>query len=324
MSARRARSPAASRRAADSVEALPLNALRYFTVAARHSSFTLAARELRITQAAVSHQVALLERFLELRVFRRVGHGVRLTPEGEEYLSAVREALAHLEEATRRVRAGHAGPVIACSIATTIAMRWLVPRLRGFAGLYPSIEVRLSLTERFVDFSTENIDVAIRYGRGEWPGLVSSLLFREVLVPVCAPDLLRRSGGRMSARDLRTQQLLHAGGALGDWKAWLAANHVTGVNARAGIVFDQPHLAFQAAADGLGLAMADRWLVQEDLAAGRLAVPLEGMLARTEGYYVVGPGSARESLHVGPFWRWLIAQAADDPMGRQSTAREAT
>lgn len=315
-----ARRPRARRAAAASdsrAQEIPLNALPVFCAAARHESFTLAARELRVTQAAVSHQVGLLERFLGLRLFRRVARGVVLTEEGSEYLSAAREALAHLEEATRRVRAGRGSCIIVCSIATTIAMRWLVPRLRSFASLNASIDVRLSITERFVDFATENVDVAIRYGSGSWPGLVSALLFREVLVPVCAPELLRRSSARLSARNLRTQKLLHAASTRGDWKAWLVANSVAGVDARAGIVFDQPHLAVQAAADGLGIAMADRWLVREDLIAGRLVVPVEGVLARAEGYYVVGPESARDSLHVGAFWRWLLTQAVEGPLGRE-------
>jgi LysR family transcriptional regulator, glycine cleavage system transcriptional activator len=147
---------------------------------------------------------------------------------------------------------------------------------------------------------------------------VSNLLFREVLVPVCAPELLGRGAGRISIRDLRIQKLLHAVSAPGDWKAWLTANGVKGIDARAGIVFEQPHLAVQAAADGLGIAIADRWLVHDDLAAGRLIVPFEGALARAEGYYVVGRESARDSLHIGAFWRWLLTQAAGNPFGRES------
>lgn len=292
------------------VRELPLNALRVFSASGQHLSFTKAARELKVTQAAVSHQIAALEDFLGVHLFRRSGRGVLLTAEGATYLIAVREALAHLEQATTRLRAGRGETNVVCSIATTIAMRWLVPNLRAFNLLQPGIEVRLSLTERFVDFDRENVDIAIRYGTGQWQGLVTDLLFREVLVPVCSPDLLRR-GSLAHPEDLKLHTLLHASAGLKDWESWLAAQEVGGVDTRGGLTFEQPHLVLQAAADGLGVAMADRWLVRADLAAGRLTIPFEGALIRSEAYYVVGRVASRNSIHVGAFWQWLLAQAND-------------
>jgi LysR family glycine cleavage system transcriptional activator len=288
----------------------PFNALRVFNAAGQHLSFTKAARELKVTQAAVSHQIATLEDFLGVHLFRRSGRGVVLTAEGMSYLIAVREALAHLEQATTRLRAGRGEASVVCSIATTIAMRWLVPNLHIFNLLNPRIEIRLSLTERYVDFDRENVDIAIRYGDGRWPGLVSDLLFREVIVPVCSPDFLRR---RRLARpeDLHLHTLLHASTSLKDWACWLAAQQVAGIDTKGGLTFEQPHLVLEAAADGLGVAMADRWLVRADLAAGRLTIPFDGALIRSDGYFVVGRDAARKSLHVGAFWQWLIAQASD-------------
>ncbi|WP_162913111.1 transcriptional regulator GcvA [Rhodospirillaceae bacterium SYSU D60014] len=288
---------------------LPLHALRVFEVCARHLNFTKAARELRVTQAAVSQQIAGLEAYLGLHLFRRVGRGVVLTDDGTSYLIAVREALAHLDLATRKLRARRDEAVIICSIATTIAMRWLVPRLRGFTLAHPGTEVRLSITERFVDFAREDVDIAIRYGAGTWPGVVSDLLFRESLVPVCSPELLR--GERPIARpaDLAGHTLLHSANSLQDWAHWLAATGTNGIDAKRGLIFDQPHLALQAAADALGVAIADRSLVEAEIASGRLATPFDVKLARAEGYYVVGPAAARDSLQVGPFWHWLLAQA---------------
>jgi LysR family glycine cleavage system transcriptional activator len=290
---------------------IPLNAVRIFSVCAQHLSFTRAAQTLMVTQAAVSHQIAALEDYLEVRLFRRSGRGVVLTEEGTTYLGAVREALAHLEQATTKVRAKGATPTLVCSIATTIAMRWLVPNLRGFNLLYPALEVRLSLTERFVDFERENVDVAVRYGEGHWPGLICDLLYPEVLVPVCSPELLRGPPQLLAPTDLKRHTLLHASASRRDWHCWLSACHIRDVDARGGLVFEQPHLALQAAADGLGVAMADRWLVQSDLATGRLVMPFEGGLTHSKGYYIVGRPSSRDSLHVGPFWQWLLAQAAE-------------
>jgi len=300
---------------------LPLNALRVFEACARHLSFTRAAQELRVTQAAVSQQIANLESFLGLHLFRRVGRGVVLTEDGSMYLSAVREALAHLDLATRKLRARHNEAVVICSIATTIAMRWLVPRLRSFAALHPGTEVRLSITERYVDFDREDVDIAIRYGAGNWPGLVADLLFREVLVPVCSPELLRGEKPLARPEDLAGHTLLHAASSLRDWEHWLAATETKGVDAKGGLIFDQPHLALQAAADALGIAIADRSLVEAEIASGRLVMPFAARLARAEGYYVVGPPSARDSLHVGPFWQWLLAQSVvhdtSDTTGRK-------
>ncbi len=293
------------------VREIPLNALRFFSVCAHHLSFTKAARELMVTQAAVSHQIAQLEDYLGIRLFRRSGRGVVLTDEGGCYLNAVREAFAHLEQATARLRAGRGTATVVCSIATTIAMRWLVPNLRGFNLLYPDIEVRLSLTERFVNFDRENVDIAIRYGEGRWSGLITDLLFRETLVPVCSPELQRGRRSLASVEDLKHHTLLHAAASRLDWDSWLAAQRITGIDTQRGVLFEQPHLALQAAADGLGIAMADRWLVQTDMAAGRLVTPFEGRLERSQGYYIVGRAVSRDSLHIGPFWQWLLARATD-------------
>jgi LysR family glycine cleavage system transcriptional activator len=288
---------------------LPLNALRVLDACARCLSFTRAAHDLEVTQAAVSHQIKILEGYLGVRLFRRSGRGVILTQEGDSYMTAVREALTHLDEATVKLRAGRTGGSVTCSIATTIAMRWLVPRLGGFTLQYPDTTIRLDMTERFVNFADDNVDVAIRYGDGHWPGLVRDLLFREVLVPVCSPQLLKGRRKLARIKDLENHTLLHASASLQDWGHWLKAHGVTGIDSRQGLVFDQPHLALQAAAEGLGVAMADRSLVQRELGAGTLLIPLEGGLSRREGYYVVGTSQARDSLNVGRFWRWLMAQA---------------
>lgn len=160
------------------------------------------------------------------------------------------KAAEDLDEATVKLRAGRGGSSITCSIATTIAMRWLVPRLASFSLQYPETTIRLDITERFVNFASETVDIAIRYGRGRWPGLARDLLFREVLVPVCSPQLLK--GKRKLARinDLKNYTLLHAAASLQDWQHWLTAHNATEIDSKKGLIFDQPHLALQAAADG--------------------------------------------------------------------------
>jgi LysR family glycine cleavage system transcriptional activator len=254
---------------------LPLNALRVLDACARSRSFTKAAAELKVTQAAVSHQIKVLESYLGVRLFLRAPRGVILTQEGERYVSDVREALTHLEEATLKLRSGRNAAGVTCSVATTIAMRWLIPRLDGFSLQYPNIKIHLDITERFVEFGSENVDIAIRYGRGRWPGLAQDLLFREVLVPVCSPELPKGRRRLNRIEDLRSHTLLHASAGLRDWEHWLNAHGATDIDSKQGLIFDQPHLALQAAAQGLGVAMADRALAQRELNAGTLVMPFE-------------------------------------------------
>ena len=196
-------------------------------------------------------------------------------------------------------------------MATTIAMRWLIPRLPGFSVQYPDTRVHLDLTERFVDLAAENVDLAIRYGEGQWPDLVSELLFREILVPVCSPALLEGRHRLVSIKSLRKHTLLHASATLQDWTQWLHAHGTRDLDTSRGLVFEQPHLALQAAIDGLGIAMADRALAQRELDSGRLCIPFGAGLVRRQGYYVVGIPAARENLRTGRFWRWLRAQTLE-------------
>ena len=296
---------------------LPLHALRVFASCAQTLSFTKAAEHLQVTQAAVSHQIKLLEEHLGVRLFVRSGRGVVLTVDGAVYVAAVRESLTHLDFATQKIRRGGKDG-ITCTVANTIAMRWLMPRLAAFSLQYPDTRVHLDLTERYVDLAAEDVDLAIRYGEGRWPGLVADLLFREMLVPVCSPALMESRHRSAGLKDLRQHTLLHASAALQDWTQWLHAHGAKDIDATRGLVFEQPHLALQAAIDGLGIAMADRALAQRELDSGHLCIPFGGGLIRRQGYYVVGVPGVREGLRTGRFWRWLMAQALE-PNGGELT-----
>src|SRR5690242_2099540 len=231
----------------------PLNALRAFEAAARHLSLTRAADELSVTQAAVSQQVKALEARLGVKLFRRLPRALRLTEEGQALLPELRDAFDRLERAVARITAEAPGGVLTVSTLTTFALTWLVPRLARFHAAHPEIDVRLMTTSRIVDFAREDVDVAIRYGDGNWPELHVERVVGEVLTPLCGRALLDRL--RRPA-DLGAATLLYTTGDEDEWPVWLARAGITAERGRRGPLFDATSIAVQAAIDGLGVAIA--------------------------------------------------------------------
>lgn len=168
----------------------PLNALRVFDAAARHLSFTKAAEELFVTQAAVSHQIKSLEDFLGLKLFRRRNRSLLLTEEGQSYYLDIKEIFSALNEATRKLQARSAKGALTVSLLPSFAIQWLVPRLSSFNLAYPGIDVRIQAVDRDEEKLADDVDVAIFYGRGNWPGLRVEKLYAEYLLPVCSPALM--------------------------------------------------------------------------------------------------------------------------------------
>lgn len=285
----------------------PLNALRAFEAAARRLSFTRAAEELGVTQAAISHHVRVLEEQLGFRLFRRLNNGLLLTEKGEAYLPSVRQAFDVLCEATDAVQ-GHGGSqVLTLSVLPNFALRWLVPRLAEFQRRNPAIDLRLLTAYRGTEFLREDIDAAIRLG-ADWPGLNADRLFGSDMFPVCSPMLVAERPLREPA-DLARHLLLHVYGALDDWPLWLAAAGAGNVASDRGPSFDSYALALEAAAHGCGVAMARSAFVQDDLASGRLIAPFALPIKRNEAWYFLWPktGATRKVLL---FRSWLLAHAA--------------
>src|SRR4051812_465150 len=164
-----------------------LNGLRAFEAAARLLSFTLAAAELNVTQTAISHQIRRLEEQLGIKLFQRRNRGLTLTREAEDYLPAVRSAFEDLRRATERLRRASQGGRLTVSTTASLATKWLVSRVAAFQDAHPGLEVRISTSPHLVDFRREDVDLAVRYGRGHWPGLRAHWLMAERLFPVCAP-----------------------------------------------------------------------------------------------------------------------------------------
>jgi LysR family transcriptional regulator, glycine cleavage system transcriptional activator len=285
----------------------PLSSLRAFEAAARHLSFTRAAAELHVTQAAVSHQVKALEDWLGLKLFRRQNRNVFLTEAGQAYLPAVREAFDGLAEATRRLRQRDGQGKLVVSVTLSFAAKWLMPRLGRFRRLHPEIEFMIDATDRIVDLGREEVDVALRYGAGSWPGLVARPLLKEELFPVCSPAL---AASLKRPADLAKHTLLHDE-MRQDWRMWLLAAGVKGVDPTRGPTFTNSAMCVQAAIDGEGVVLGRSALVAADLAAGRLVRPFAVRLPTEYAYYVVHTPRAGELPRVKAFVEWLLAEAAE-------------
>ncbi|HEX5078753.1 MAG TPA: transcriptional regulator GcvA [Geminicoccaceae bacterium] len=288
----------------------PLNALRTFETAARHLSFTKAAAELFVTQAAVSHQIKALEEHLGRPLFRRLNRGLMLTDEGQALLPHVREAFDRLADGVRRLRQGQSTGVLTISVLPSLASTWLIPRLRDFQTWHPEIEVHMTATERLVDFAREPVDAGIRYGLGHWPGLRVVRLLSAEMIPVCSPALLEGPHPLRTPDDLVHHQLLHVLNAPDEWRMWLTAAGVRGVDPDRGIKFDHTALAIQAALNGMGVAMGPGALVERDLAAGNLVEPFDLELPSNSAYYFVSPEATADQPKIRAFRDWLRAQAA--------------
>ena len=288
----------------------PLNGLRAFEAAARHLSFTRAAAELHVTQAAVSHQIKALELHLGLALFRRLNRSLKLTEEGETLFPSVSQAFEILADATQRLYGQLSTGVLTVSVLHSFAAGWLVPRLVRFRALHPEIDVHLATSEHLVDFTRESVDVAIRYGIGRWPPLNAERLWTEELFPVCSPALLETGPALRRPQDLRHFTLLHDD-MREDWRMWLMAADVTHIDPTRGPAFRNSNLVIQAAVAGEGVALGRSVLVADPLADGRLIKPFDISLPAHHAYYVVCPETSLSRPKVKAFRDWLLSEPGD-------------
>ena len=293
----------------------PLNALRAFEAAARHHSFTRAADELHVTQAAISHQVRLLEEWLGLKLFERQGHTLTRTAAGKAYAPELSRLLDALASATERVAGNDhslVGPLRITALPSFVA-RWLVPRLAGFRALHPGIDLHITSEVAVHDFARDDFDLAIRLGLGRWPGLQADLVSRERLSPVCSPALLAQAP-LATVADLQAHTLLHD--QPGDlWTRWLSLAGATRSEAeaivRAGPGFSDSALVLQAAAEGHGVALGRMFLASADITAGRLIKPFALDLPNDYSYWLAYPPAAAGQPRLAAFRDWVLAETSD-------------
>ena len=301
----------------------PLNALRAFEAAARHLSFSTAAAELHVTPAAISHQIKALEDDLGIKLFRRLNREVQLTDAGLACLPGLRDGFERIAEAVGRAQRQDASGVLTVSTSPALAAKWLVPRIEKFRVGHPEIDVRVDASMHLVDFTRENVHIALRYGRGRYPGLNTELLLRVEVFPVCSPSLLRGAHPLRKPEDLRHHMLIHDetlanDPSCPDWTMWLRAAGVAGVDASRGVRFNQGALAIDAAIGGRGVALTRDVFAADDLNAGRLVRPFGAATPIDFAVYVVTPPALAGVAKVKAFRDWLFAEARE--MSAQASA----
>lgn len=296
----------------------PLNALRAFEVAARHLSFTRAADELFVTPSAVSHQVKTLEENLGVMLFMRDSKSLTLTSAGKAYLPGVQEAFKQLVFATHQLHQSLGVPSLKINLPPTFAVKWLTPRMQRFMQAHPDIDLKISTAKEMVDFTREDFDMAVRYGRGVYPGLYSELCLPVEVFPVCSPQLLKEAARPLaSPQDLRFHILLHDESTYADvsnpnWAMWLEHTGVTDVDATRGPSFWPSHLVIGAAIDGLGVALAKKHWVVDDIASGRLVRPFAGSMQVEFAYYIIFPEDRAKDPRIRAFLEWMREELARD------------
>lgn len=279
-----------------------LNALKAFESAARHLSFTVAADELSVTPAAISHQVKSLEDRLGVRLFRRTSRGLVITDEGLALVPTLSETFARLGRLLEQFEHGHRREVLTVSVVGTFAMGWLLPRLQAFEARHPMIDLRLLTNNNRVDVAGESLDFAIRFGDGAWHGLQAERLLDAPLSPLCSPAM---AAPLRTPADLKDLPLLRSYRTQ-DWPAWFEAAGCAPVPLR-GPVFDASTLMAQAATDGHGVALVPPRMFAREIESGRLVQPFP-IAVSTGAYWLTMLKSRPITPAMSAFKRWLLAE----------------
>ncbi|RME17084.1 MAG: transcriptional regulator GcvA [Alphaproteobacteria bacterium] len=298
----------------------PLTWLRAFEASARHLSFTLAARELNLTQAAVSKQIRLLEAHLGEPLFERKPRSLVLTKAGAAYLPKVRDGFDRLAKGTREVFGARRAGVLTVRAPASYAVNWIAPRLAGFLDRYPDIPVRLVSSVWCDAFDAERYDLDIQYGTGRWAGLRADRLTWETITPVCAPWLVEGERPLRTPDDLAHERLLHVLGYEDGWARWLSEAGAEGVHPGHGIQFDTSLMAFEFAARGGGVTLARSSILEAELARGRLVRPFELEVAVDEAFYLIAPEGRVLPADAETFRAWLLEEAGRDPLNLRNRA----
>ncbi|MBY6122918.1 MULTISPECIES: transcriptional regulator GcvA [Roseovarius] len=302
-----------------------LNALRTFEVAARTLSFSLAAEELSVTQAAVSRQIRVLEEDLGVKLFRRLTRAVELTEEGETLYPVLRDAFYQIERATARIWGNKGTGILTISVLPTFAVKWLIPRLMHFSDLHPQIEVHLVNSIKPVDFEREEIDLAIRVGTPgilehvedkpridltmtrSWEGLEASEIMVDELVMVASPGYIEARGRVETVEDLQDVTLLHTATRPNAWKDFLGSLRWS-FDTSGGLSYGHFFMTIQAAIDGRGIAVVPYQLVEADLRNGSVEIAHPEKVASAGSYYLIGRKRSWDQRRIKIFRQWLLSE----------------
>ncbi|KIC37494.1 LysR family transcriptional regulator [Leisingera sp. ANG-M7] len=293
-----------------------ISSLRALEALDRLGSASAAADELALTQGAVSRQLQTLERQLGMELVQRDQKRLALTTEAQDYAAEIRQALNQIVQSTLRLQAASLAGTLNLAILPAFGMRWLMPRLPEFARLHPDVTINMATRLEPFNFATEPFDAAIHFGNAEWPGTQSLLLKHEQLLPVCAPQLT--DGRRVEEpKDILKLPLLHIQTRTTAWKDWFEQQGIEADAGLSGTIYDQFATITQAALHGLGVALMPDYLVEQDLATGRL-VALHPEAVETAGaYYLVWPERKSDAPALMKFRGWLAGKAQpEDPLPR--------
>lgn len=288
----------------------PLNAVRAFEASARNLSFTLAAAELRVSQGAVSRHIGCLEQWLQVKLFTRLHRGVELTPQGRVFFNVAKSTLDLLESGAAQLKRHPDENRLRLKLPPTFAMRWLVPRLVRFHAAHPEVDVQITTSHANADFDREDVDISIY----SWPEPPSGPNYRrvlsEVLLPVCAPGLLKRGIPLRTPADLAKHVLLCSLNRQSDWPTWVAAAGAAHIDGNSGLKFENAALAYQAAIDGLGVMIAQWAFIEDDLATGRLVAPFELRVPTKRAYFLATHPHREKPARLRAFEDWILSEAA--------------
>ena len=287
-----------------------MNCLRGFQAAARYGSFSRAAKELHMTQSAVSHQIKTLEEYLRQPLFIRVNRKVKLTDAGQELLTITDQCLETLGKGLQRLEHFRKPNQLILHTDSAFASNWLVPRLCGFRKQYPGIDLWLYTTDMAPDLELAEVHIAILYGRGDWPGLSSTPLLADAMLPLCSPSHPIMSQAIIEPADLLAYDLLH-GEQDENWHSWFASHGMTAANPVAGPNFSNPAHLLQTAVAGHGIALGSIVLATDLMKSGQLVCPIHLGLNSKQGYHLVTREDGLKSRNSAPFRGWLEQTVGD-------------
>ena len=283
----------------------PFAALRAFHAAASHGRYRDAADSLGITESAVSHQIRKLEDFLRVKLFEKAGVRTQLTETGRRYYEQIDPAIRQIHAATEAVLPRRGRSVVRLTLPTSLAATWLIPKLGAFERMHTDIDLQLVPTTRVIDLKRDQVDMAVRHGRGHWQDVDAEFLLEEWAMPVCAPEYLTGHTENPSAETLKGLRLIVNGGVPDEWEEWARARGIGPIPSDSAITLDSMEQALQVAESGHGLAMGRRPGVDERLARGTLVPPFGGPSPTGAGYYLCRPSGLAPTTPERRLLRWL-------------------
>lgn len=298
---------------------LPLRAISVFHAAASSGSISRAAAELNVTPSAVSQQIQSLETHLGTALMTKVGRGVALTEAGERYFAMISEEIDRIADATQRIRGLRSVTLLTVRATPTLSTKFLLPRLRSFLDGHPDLEVRLNGTNEMTDFAQEAVDIEIRHGTGQWPGVYVEALTEESFLPVCSPAYCAPAS--LDAADLQRHRLIYSIKSQVQWPHWFSSARAAPLDPGQRVLFDRSHMAIDAAVDGMGIALESTLMMWRELRDGTLICPVrEPPAIRLTTQWIVCPLEHLHKKKVILFLDWLRAERTAWQSGSQLPA----